>query len=492
MPNLGSGLSFGSFNKIPGYDYDAFSYITENSIPQSASVSQVRYNNLLYPSYKNPGWTTASSGVLTPNAGPNPFLTANDAGLASNIAGSYGEFWRYSSSTLISPGWILPDQNCRMVQSIYAKAITANSFISFRCSSTTTDQAWPRFNLTTGAYTPPSASTNTNYGIVSTDSEFIGDGWYRFSICFNATNPTGTLIDFGISSQTLTHGVSTTAGTHRAWVWGAQLEVVETNRTLPTTYTERELLAYGVPRPNGVYAPDLVVNPQALINEFVVGCKSLNVWNSLASWSFRSWQNKTNSATLSCLGGLNLTLTLNGMNPIVQDSTGITFDGSDDYARISPGLTGGTAVFNGNVGTIPITGNKGNLVTLATSATPAQDFLWLNPRTGFGAEYRFLGSGFNLSENCFPNIKMDSTLGVVGLQTRAFRNDFQAGNASTTASALATNTLASNGQVDIARYAGGYSGKSSYFFIIKYGLLNSSSFYNLYKSTLGVGLGDLI
>ena len=492
MPNLGSGLSFGSFNKIPGYDYDDYSYITENSIPQLASVPQVRYNNLLYPSYKNALWATASSGVLTPNAGTNPFLTANDAGLASNIAGSFGEIWRYSPHTSLSPGWIIPDQNCRMVQSIYAKPLTSNSFISFRCLSTATDNAWPRFNLTTGAYTPPSGSTNTNYGIVSTNSEFIGDGWYRFSICFNATNPTATLIDFGISSQTLTHGGSATAGTHKALVWGAQLEVVETDRTLPTTYTERELLAYGVPRPNGVLAPDLVVNPQALINEFVVGCKGLGVWSALASWPFRSWQNKPNSATLSCLGGLNLNLTLVNMNPIVRDSTGITFDGADDYARISPGLTASFSVFNGHVGTIPITGNKGNLITLGTSATPSQDFLWLNPRTGFGAEYRYAGSGFNLAENYFPNIKMDSTYGVISALTKAFRNGFQAGIASTNASAFSSTTLTSNGQVDIGRYAGGYSGKSSYFFIITNSLPTAPAFYNLYKSTLGVGLGDLI
>ena len=38
MPRLGSGLSLGTINSLPGFDFDASSYIIANNIPNSAIV----------------------------------------------------------------------------------------------------------------------------------------------------------------------------------------------------------------------------------------------------------------------------------------------------------------------------------------------------------------------------------------------------------------------------------------------------------------------
>lgn len=219
------------------------------------------------------------------------------------------------------------------------------------------------------------------------------------------------------------------------------------------------------------------------IDKFVKGVKNLGLWNSLVCWPLRSSQNAGTGTTAYSLGGLG---TFNGTltNGPTWGPNGTTYDGVNDTIATSFTL-GSTQVFCGFVGNIPTSGAKGFFYGGTNSAS--EPIYWVNPRTSSGAEYWFNLSRPSIADNTMAGVHMWSTIGGAGINTKGYRNTTLLGTAATAASAPSPLTLSSG--LVLGRFSGGYLGTAAIAFIIHAAPASPNAFYDLYKSTLGAGLG---
>lgn len=222
------------------------------------------------------------------------------------------------------------------------------------------------------------------------------------------------------------------------------------------------------------------------IDQFVKGVKNLGLWNSMVCWPLRSSQNAGTGTTAYSLGGLG---TFNGtlVNGPAWAANGITYDGADDHITTSFTL-GATQVFCGVVGNMPTSGAKGNFFAGVNGEASNQHIYFLNPRSGFGGEYRYSGSQLAVADNTTSGVHMWSSIGGVGLNTKGYRSTTLLGTAGG-AAAVAPNPLNLPIGLVLGRNAGAYSGTAAFAFIIHAAPSSPDTFYSLYKSTLGTGLG---
>jgi hypothetical protein len=221
----------------------------------------------------------------------------------------------------------------------------------------------------------------------------------------------------------------------------------------------------------------------AALSAFVKGVKELGLWNSMVCWPLRSSQNAGTGTTAYSLGGLG---TFNGA--LTDGPTwgvdGITYDGVND--RITTEFTLGAAqVFCGVVGSMPTSGAAGFFYGGVNSAS--EPIYWVNPRTAFGAEYWFNLSRPLIGDNTTSGAHMWSTVGGDALNTKGYRSTTLLATAATAASAPSPLTLSSG--LVLGRFSGGYSGTAAFAFIIHAAPSSPDAFYNLYRATLGTGLG---
>jgi hypothetical protein len=218
------------------------------------------------------------------------------------------------------------------------------------------------------------------------------------------------------------------------------------------------------------------------IQKFVQGVKDSGLWDDMVCWPLRSAQNAGTGTTAYSLGGLGA---FNGtlVNGPTWQGGGIAFDGVDD--RITTSFTlAATQVFCGVVADVPTTGIKGNLLGAQNSSGEA--IYWVNPRTGFGGEFRYGGSNLALAENATSGAQMWSTIGATGATTKGYRSTTLLGTAGT--SATTPNPFALASGLIIGRSAGGYQGTAAFAFVIHAAPSSPNDFYDLYKTTLGIGL----
>jgi hypothetical protein len=223
--------------------------------------------------------------------------------------------------------------------------------------------------------------------------------------------------------------------------------------------------------------------PRQQLRDFAAGVNDLGLWNSMVCWPLRSTQNAGTGTTAYSLGGLG---TFNGtlVDGPIWGADGITYDGVND--RITTSFTLGAAqVFCGVVGSTPTSGGGGYFYGGVNSAS--EPIYWVNPRTSTGAEYWYNLSRPSLGDNTTAGVHMWSTVGGAGLNTKAYRSITLLGTAAAAASAPSPLTLSSG--LVLGRFAGGYSGTAAIAFIIHAAPASPNAFYDLYKSTLGTGLG---
>jgi hypothetical protein len=120
--------------------------------------------------------------------------------------------------------------------------------------------------------------------------------------------------------------------------------------------------------PSPSYDPDALAYVQASgatdiqnINAFVVGIKSLGLWNSMVCWPLRSTQNAGTGSTAYSLGGLG---TYNGtlVNVPTWNGDGLLFTASNQYVTLgNTGVTSG-AFSNISVARMGVTTANGNLM----------------------------------------------------------------------------------------------------------------------------------
>jgi hypothetical protein len=219
------------------------------------------------------------------------------------------------------------------------------------------------------------------------------------------------------------------------------------------------------------------------IDQFVKGVKALGLYDSMVCWPLRSSQNSGTGTTAYSIGGLG---TFNGtlVGGPAWGAGGIVYDGVDD--RITTAFTqASTQVFCGVVGNMPTAGSKG--IFYGGQNSVGQEIYWTNPRTGFGGEFRYGGSNLTIADNAVSGVHMWSAIGAVGSGTKGYRSTTLLGTAGANATTPSPFSLGS--ALVLGRGAGLYQGTAAFAFVIHSSPSSPNSFYNLYKQTLGTGLG---
>jgi hypothetical protein len=219
------------------------------------------------------------------------------------------------------------------------------------------------------------------------------------------------------------------------------------------------------------------------IDQFVKGVKNLGLYNSMVCWPLRSTQNAGTGTTIHSLGGLgNYDGSAAGGPAWGLD--GLVFDGSDD--RVTTGV-------------VPITGAAARtLMTVSRSSTGSLNIIATleAPAAGTGETWGILhfpnnttltGWGFN----------DDSTIGTVtsgvfssaayGYGTSRF--GFINGATQTlSGSTNAPNTKANSG-LTIGRQGAQWHYNGTIAFVALFNTATNTNIHNLYRQTLGTGLG---
>jgi hypothetical protein len=227
------------------------------------------------------------------------------------------------------------------------------------------------------------------------------------------------------------------------------------------------------------------------INAFVKGVKALGLYNNMVSWPLRSTQNTGTGTTAYSLGGLGTfdgTLT----NGPTWGADGITFDGSNDYISLPNNSfgTGNSATsiwaFLKNNSTaarqvILSTGNQNNSTNSFVLESPDASLGNISGNIAFS---QLNGTILGVTTNWQSLLIGNTTLGFFGNN---------GGTVSQTTLANALNKLGGNtaiGRMDnpVQNYFNGIVGAVIRIDSTPTTSLNSS-IYDLYKTTLGTGLG---
>ena len=226
---------------------------------------------------------------------------------------------------------------------------------------------------------------------------------------------------------------------------------------------------------------------KAQINAFVKGVKNLGLWSSIVTWPFRQDQNPSAVVTAYSLGGLGtFNATLLGSPAPTLSADGLAFNGTSNYYSASF-TSAGVDSFCCFAGTCPTVGSGLNGNMFGASNSSAQNIFWLNPKTGFGGEFRFSGSNASLAENTLTNNHFWLSRGVSSSATRVYVD----GSLSATASSSSTtpSPLALSTGLQIGRGSGQFAGTLAFAMVGIVDISSPSDLYNLYKTTLGTGLG---
>jgi len=239
------------------------------------------------------------------------------------------------------------------------------------------------------------------------------------------------------------------------------------------------------------------------VSDFIRKLKQSNLWNALSeAWFFRSVHNIGSGTIVYPLKDVNNIATM--VNGPVWSEAGIIFDGLDDYIICNSNGNWKKLVAQKNIsvfaiGTCATSGSKGGFVT-AASVSPAYNFIWLNPRTSFGGEYRYGGtdggSYSSTSDNTNTGFNMWNSTGGVGKRTLGYRNATliasngaaEAKDTSAGYEQMPDNTVGNN--LTFGRSVGQLQGTFSHCFIFNDYLsaANITIVYNIVKSTIARGL----
>jgi hypothetical protein len=229
------------------------------------------------------------------------------------------------------------------------------------------------------------------------------------------------------------------------------------------------------------------------IDNFVIGLKDLGVWNDMMIWLYSNKYNSIADRRVIPLKTLNFdysqqistfTSTVTGGDTGCIFPLGATMTGPRfvvDLTEISVGF----------VGTMPTSGSfTGNWLEfngIRVDGVVDNNLLWLNPRTGFGGEFRFARSFATIADNTLSGFNSWIYTGRFGERTIAYRNGVLAATASTNAATIPYNSATTT--LSFTR-SGGYNGTASVCFIAKKRFTASQVFSinKLIKETVGKNL----
>lgn len=234
------------------------------------------------------------------------------------------------------------------------------------------------------------------------------------------------------------------------------------------------------------------------INDFVLGTKSLGLYNSMVCWPLRLSQNSGSGTTIYSLGGLG---TFNGtlVNSPTRASDFMVFSDVTKYMEIT-GLSGLTSTMfvmtvvklgletNGVLG-IDINSN-------ALSGGQPTDYMLTytgSPNTIIGSGLRTTsGGGFSAWNNLATGVAEDD-LGILFIGHNGTQQLFRWNNTTQSRTIATAVGIGTRARLNIRSDNGSQGGKSDYAFTMMcnggVSDANFQSIRTLYKTTLGAGLG---
>lgn len=229
---------------------------------------------------------------------------------------------------------------------------------------------------------------------------------------------------------------------------------------------------------------------RAAINAFVRGVKALGLWESMVCWPLRSSQNAGTGDTVYSLGGLG---TFNGtrVNGPAWTADGLDFDGSDDRVTLPNGSFGtgnaATSVWaflkneTNAVRMVVLSQGNNNVNTDAYSLEPPS----INA-TNDVANMAFTGSAIAAKSTAWKSLFMGNTSAGFGGKDGGTVNEFALNNA-LNKSGIACAIGAFGEPAGVAPFDGLIAA------VVRINATPTTTLngqiYNLYKSTLGTGLG---
>lgn len=231
------------------------------------------------------------------------------------------------------------------------------------------------------------------------------------------------------------------------------------------------------------------------ISRFVTGIKDLGLWSSMACWPLRSSQNAGTGTTAYSLGGFG---TFNGTltNGPTWGANGIVFDATNKLISVSNSL--GNTIRSGFCCKLSQSNSFNQVLIELTSGIASGSYFILrfNGQTGFGVA----GPVLTLTRNGINSQNGSDSRSINLTSFECFSGSFGASNdrvcinGATAASGNRTglDTYNPTGIISTNQLYGNSTNMTGAFnaiFSVEITESQHSSFYTLYKTTLGQGLG---
>jgi hypothetical protein len=488
-----------------GVDPDAYQYFLRAGI-ESGTQTPSSYDNAASFNGTNQFLSIASNSTLTVTGTSFTYAfwantpnTSNGMVISKTSGGDTREFQIGLNTGGVAQFGLFPDgttANLRVISSS-ASSFSANSWNFFVCRYDSS-AATIGISINGGAFTslgsiPAITQTNTNplnLGVfVNTASglnyngRLAGVGFWKKALTAsevtalfnNGAGRTYASLDSGLQTNLI------------SW-WALNQNSV----TADSAPTGNNLTNNGTPLVTATTLGPIVTttqNSRQLINNFVKGIKSLGLWNSMVCWPLRSSQNVGGGITAFSLGGLGA-FDGNLINGPAWGSSGINFNKTATQfigTSLNPNLT-----------------NNGIFVCSDWSQISSSEILItaIGNRDIYGASGRGASLGMTNTSNLRAISSPDGTT-INSFQITPLPTGFGCHSMLSDGSVLtvnqnntqvATQTIVSGttqvslniGSALYAQYT--YKGVIP-FAAAFYAPVSNTAIYNLYKSTLGLGLG---
>ena len=227
--------------------------------------------------------------------------------------------------------------------------------------------------------------------------------------------------------------------------------------------------------------------PRQQIRDFAKGVNDLGLWNSMVCWPLRSSQNYGSGDTVFSLGGLG---TFNGtrVGGPTWGTDGIAFDGSK--LMTTSGLVHNPSTTNSSLVAVVSSSEVANVVVIVE----------MNNGADAGVRIRRDDSRYGISAvnnangQVVTSISGSATANVFAFTAGSFSPSQQFGVANGSQSSVETTTLGNANTISfqLGLAAANFSGTNAfaaYFGSTALTFAQTQSIRDLYKSTLGTGLG---
>ena len=344
MPSLGSGLSLGTLNSLPGYDFDVSAFIQQTGVSPTATIKD--FTGVTAPSMTNVRLQGTATGLTlsatedftlagwfnntTPITGANFLFGFGNSFKLYMIPSGANTFLQFEyGSTNVGPHtFTIPSGTWFHVAltsfrsgggSQSHKLYVNGSLVSTHTTSVAQTLSSPTFYIGGGG------SSEYALGLIADEVSFFKRELSSLEISFLYASGDG--LSYSEASSAISM--------NNIYSWYSLSETTG-NRLNSVNSSVCPLSSNGsgtIVNARGWVAPKITINPRKQLNDFVLGIKGLGLWGNTICWPLRSYQNIGTGAIVYSLGGYgagtsNLTLI---SNPSKNES-GILTNGSGQYA----------------------------------------------------------------------------------------------------------------------------------------------------------------